>query len=42
MGNDVTNVYAKFRNFPLSINKALGIFENGNNKNNKKNNRRSA
>ena len=42
-GNDVTNVYAKFRNFPLRINKALGIFfENGNNKkNNKKNNRRS-
>ena len=26
MGNDVTNVYAKFRNFPLRINKALGIF----------------
>ena len=34
------NVYAKFHNFPLHINKALGIFENGNNKNNK-NNRRS-
>ena len=40
-GNDVTNVYAKFRNFPLRINKALGIFRKGNNKN-KKNNRRSA
>ena len=25
------NVYAKFRNFPLRINKVLGIFENGNN-----------
>ena len=24
--NDVTNVFAKFRNFPLRINKALGIF----------------
>jgi len=26
VGTDVTNVYAKFRNFPLRINKALGIF----------------
>ena len=26
MGNDRTNVYAKFRNFPLHIKKALGIF----------------
>ena len=24
--NEVTNVYAKFRNFTLRINKALGIF----------------
>jgi len=23
------NVYAKFRNFPLRINKALAFFENG-------------
>ena len=26
MGNDGTNVYAKFRNFPLRIKKALGIY----------------
>ena len=24
--NELTNVYAKFRNFPWRINKALGIF----------------
>jgi len=28
------NVYAKFRNDPLHINKALGIFQKGNNNNN--------
>jgi len=26
VGNEVTNVYAKFRKCPLRINKALGIF----------------
>ena len=26
MWNDVANVYARFRNFPLCINKVLGIF----------------
>ena len=29
VGNIVTYVYAKFRNFPLRINKALGIFRKG-------------
>ena len=30
--NEVTNVYTKFRNCPLRINKALSLFfENGNN-----------
>ena len=29
VGNEVANVYAKFRNCPLRINKALGIFRKG-------------
>ena len=33
VGNIVTYVYAKLRNYPLHINKALGFFEKGNNNN---------
>ena len=33
VGNEVTNVYAKFCNCPLRTNEALGIFENRNNPN---------
>ena len=42
MGNIVTCVCAKFRNYSLRINKALGIFQKGNNNPENNNNHRSA